>query len=376
MTTRDMRRSRYDDHRLQRVEKSKRRQQQDVNIQEDYYISYLFSRVFVYVVLFSMVVSSNAMSTSSRTPYTDSNHDGSPDLPLIQIQYGEIKEHFSNLGYITGWDRQHTEKLGRIQDFTGDCFPSPQDPADKINHCLKFEQTWIPGYTGRYHAECIVERAMRNGRIGYYGFAIKFDKNFVFDKINEYTVAQFITSFRDTACPDGHKSKGADPATMIWARDSALYTRIRFGSPCHSGPNIREYKLGDIQVGKWHTVVIGASWRHNHKGWFKGWFDGHQRLNVLNSNTIHDTDARLYEFRVGIYPNWYSEKLEDLNDVNFPAQTRKVVYIDNVRFGTNFEDADPLHPYREEYGSIVSRNTKNVTVTKQSKLSAGGSSSR
>lgn len=60
----------------------------------------------------------------------------------------------------------------------------------------------------------------------------------------------FFFYFRDTPCPNGQKSKGADPATMIWAKDSILYTRIRFGSPCHAGPNIQEYKLGDIQVGK------------------------------------------------------------------------------------------------------------------------------
>ena len=153
--------------------------------------------LFTVVVLMSLLASSYPMDHDpSSIAFSDSNHDGSPDLPLIKIEYGESKKSFSNLGYIAGWDRQHTEKLGRIEDESIDCFPSPEDPIEKSNHCLKFEQTWILGYAGRYHAECIVERAIRNGRSGYYGFAIKFDKNFVFDKLNEYSVAQFITSFR------------------------------------------------------------------------------------------------------------------------------------------------------------------------------------
>lgn len=173
----------------------------------------------------------------------------------------------------------------------------------------------------------------------------------MFDNVNEYTIAQFITSFRDTPC-EGGKSKGADPATMIWAKDGVLYTRIRHGSPCHSAINVKEYKLGDIIPGKWHTVVIGANWRHNRKGWFKGWFDGHQKINVIDANTIHDTDQRLYEFRVGLYPNWYGHNLEELKSANFLAQKTKVVTFDNIRFGVDFIDADPLHPYKDEFGSF------------------------
>ena len=326
---------------------------------------YHLTIVTLLVAFVPIVFPATHTRSSKSSSFEDNNHDGSPDLPLIRLQYGEVKERFSNLGYTAGWDRQHTEKQGRIEDIMDGCFASPQDPVGKINHCLKFEQTWIPNYTGRYHAECIVEGAARNGRSGFYGFAIKFDKKFVFDKINEYTVAQFITSFRDTPCPNGHKSKGADPATMIWAKDSALYTRIRFGSPCHAGPNIKEYKLGDIEKGKWHTIVIGANWRHNQKGWFKGWFDGVERINVLNTNTIHDTDARLYEFRVGLYPNWYGKTTKHLNEVNFPAQLRKVVYLDNIRFGINFEDADPLHPYPEEYAFV---NTTAIARSRQQSI--------
>lgn len=84
--------------------------------------------------------------------------------------------------------------------------------------------------------------------------------------------------------------------------DGILYTKLRSGDVCHAADNIKEFKLGKITPGKWHTIVIGASWRHNGHGWFKTWFDNKLKVDEYEVDTIHDTDNRLYEFRVGFYP--------------------------------------------------------------------------
>ena len=132
-------------------------------------------------------------------------------------------------------------------------------------------------------------------------------------------------------------------ATMVWAKGGYMYTRIRYGTPCFSAVNTKEFLLGKIVPGQWHTVVIGASWRANNKGWFRSWFDGEKKVDVFDFNTIHNYDSRRYEFRVGLYPNWYAKSVEELGAIGFFQQRTKAVVFDNIRFGFTFDEADPSH---------------------------------
>jgi Polysaccharide lyase len=122
-------------------------------------------------------------------PFKDANHDGVPDLPLIKIEYDNMKIQFENNGTLDGWDRSHKEKDGTITQESGECF-------DENGDCLKFAQKYDPNYRGRYHTECVVTQAARNGRSGFYAFAFKIPENFEFDDHNTYSISQFITSFR------------------------------------------------------------------------------------------------------------------------------------------------------------------------------------
>ena len=135
----------------------------------------------------------------------------------------------------------------------------------------------------------------------------EFDESYAHgDKVNNnrIAIAQFITHFRDVDC--GKQSKGAVPTTMVWLQNDRLYVRLRSGMVCsEESGDVHEFKVGAVVPGQWHTMVFGAMWHKEDKGWFKVWYDQKLRYDEQNIRTFLDTDSRLFQFRVGIYPNWY-----------------------------------------------------------------------
>merc|ERR1711871_720909 len=93
--------------------------------------------------------------------------------------------------------------------------------------------------------------------------------------------------------------------------------------------------------GQWHTMVFGAMWHKEDKGWFKVWYDQKLRYDEQNIRTFLDTDSRLFQFRVGIYPNWYTWDGSGHPFIKPGHQKIKTVFIDHVGFGPEYADADP-----------------------------------
>jgi hypothetical protein len=162
--------------------------------------------------------------------------------------------------------------------------------------------------------------ATKIGITQYYGFAFKVPRNFEFtrglgsiDKVlhHRISISQFIASFKDWDCglnDKGYKiKKQGVPGIMIWIQNDNLYVRLRTGSPCdEKGPNIREFKVGKIIAGKWHTLVFGGKWSKDRDGWFKVWYDRFLKVDEAHVRTWMDVDQRMFQFRVGIYPNWWT----------------------------------------------------------------------
>jgi hypothetical protein len=162
--------------------------------------------------------------------------------------------------------------------------------------------------------------ATKIGITQHFGFAFKVPKNFEFSRSigsndqllhHRISVSQFIASFKDWDCGKnaaGHPiRKVGVPGIMVWIQGNRLYIRLRTGSVCDdNGPNLREFKLGTIVPGKWHTVVFGGKWSKNKDGWFKAWFDKSLRIDEQYIRTWMDVDDRMFQFRVGIYPNWWT----------------------------------------------------------------------
>ena len=285
----------------------------------------------------------------------DSTTEIPEEMPPIDIQYGEPIRRFFNNGTLLGWTSRHSEAKGTVSEIMGNCFDGSTLEKDatedialvrRFDHCLKFTQTYDPNYRGRYHSEVVLKGAAKVGTSAYYGFAFRLPENWEMDN-NRYSIMQFITSFRDVDCP-GDTKKGANPSTMVWIEGQLLFTKLRYGDPCHDGGNIREFQVGKITPGRWHTLLLGVKWHPDNQGWFKVYLDKKIRVNEKSVRTIHDTDERLYEFRVGLYPWWC---VGDMPGARHPFiqpghQATREIVIDNIGFGPHISDGNP---YRDAH---------------------------
>ena len=171
---------------------------------------------------------------------------------------------------------------------------------------------------------------------------------------------QFIASFRDVDC--GNYQKSAVPGTMFWIQNDVLYTKLRFGNPCIDKGNIKEYKIGRVVPGKWHTIVFQVEWKKTETGFFKVWFDKDLRVDEKSVSTFFQTDHRLLEFRVGLYPNWYTWDGSGHPFIPSEVNPHREIVIDSVGMGPRFEDADPWNG--EAVRDVDANSEKNVGENK------------
>lgn len=267
---------------------------------------------------------------------------------VVLIALCDAKRTFFNEGTVKGWDRLQRDANGTIDEVTNEA-------AFNGTTCLKFSQTYNRQYHGRYTNMVHVLDAARLGRTGYYGFAFKLDKNWQFDP-NWVTLMKFMADFGDVDC--GHHRRGWNPTTMVWVRNDNLYTRYRFGHPCNNmhqkveHVTTKEFKLGKVIPGVWHTIVLGIHWHRDKKGWFRVWYDENGPPNtfqlVVDDIDVHTlpelNDDRPFDFRLGIDPFWYDVHTKMIHENGFipdGGQTEKIVYFDKIGMGPEFENGDP-----------------------------------
>jgi hypothetical protein len=131
--------------------------------------------------------------------------------------------------------------------------------------------------------------------------------------------------------------------------------------------DVHEFKVGQVVPGQWHTVVFGVHWHKEKEGWFKVWFDKTLRIDEENIKTLVDVDDRLFQFRVGIYPNWWTPDGKGHPMIKPGSQRHKELYIDHIGFGPDFTDADPWgeNPTVRSLTSKISYYMRFITRMKQ-----------
>ena len=89
------------------------------------------------------------------------------------------------------------------------------------------------------------------------------------------------------------------PTIMTWLQNDNIYVRLRFGNVCEDKAfNIREYKVGKIIPGQWHTIVFGGLWTKDKTGWFKVWLDKTLEVDEKGLKTWMDIDDRLFQVMI------------------------------------------------------------------------------
>lgn len=283
-------------------------------------------------------------------------------MSSMPIRYGVARPTFFNDGRFYGWDNKHEESKGEMEEVRVGCF---DNHIDSDSHCLRFQQTYDPEYRGRYHSEVVLQNATQHGKATYYGFAFKLSKkNWQFDESfsygpkvtnNRVAIAQFITHFRDVDCGEKNK-KGAVPTTMVWIQNDKLYVRLRSGAVCQEDKgDVREFKIGQVTPGEWHTLAFGVLWHKEKEGWFKVWLDNKLRIDKEDIKTFLDTDDRMFQFRVGIYPNWWTWDGSGHPFIKDGLKRKREIFIDHIGFGPELADADP-------WSSVVTENSVQTKI--------------
>merc|ERR1711988_1337699 len=128
---------------------------------------------------------------------------------------------------------------------------------------------------------------------------------------------------------------------MVWLQNDNLYVRVRSGIVCTEDKgDVREFKIGTVVPGQWHTLAFGVLWHKEKEGWFKVWLDNKLRIDKEDIKTFLDTDDRMFQFRVGIYPNWWTWDGSGHPFIKDGLKRKREIFIDHIGFGPELADAD------------------------------------
>ena len=234
---------------------------------------------------------------------------------------------FYNPGTIDGWSSQpFKEKEGTVTEVSNVVYE-----GDKA---LKMTQTFVEGYTGRYHSEVHYNNGYKRGDELFYGFTFRLSDTWQFQP-QSYNIAQFIADRQGAGCDDDDWM----PSTMVWIDNNRLKTRFLSGNYRQGDCSRRIYTFTSptaITAGAWHKVVIQARWKSDNTGFFKMWLDGNKFVEEFNNSTTTNDDFT-FQFRVGLYANgWHDNDHKMVGTQGF-----RQVWFDEVAIGTTFADVDP-----------------------------------
>ncbi|OWO98524.1 hypothetical protein B2J93_2259 [Marssonina coronariae] len=246
---------------------------------------------------------------------------------LLAASFTGATQIFSNKGTTSGWDATFIDAgtSGTVDQVSNVYYESPS--------ALKMTQTYIPsGYDGRYHAEVHKYNVYKKGDVGFYGFMFRLSSEWQFDPPQSYNIAQFIADFTDLPCAETYM-----PSSMVWLYGDQLQSRVKNGNACPVSEQHTDAfpNLAAVTRGEWHKIVIQASWKSDATGYYKMWFDGASVLNRTGIKTTV-TDARPFQFRVGLYANGWKD-----DDGMKGTQGFRQIWFDEIAAGTTFADADP-----------------------------------
>ncbi|KAL7957874.1 polysaccharide lyase domain-containing protein [Trichoderma compactum] len=186
-------------------------------------------------------------------------------------------------GTKAGFDYVLTENKGQVLEVS--------DITYKGSSALLMQQTFTPGYTGRYHSEVYHNQGYKRGDESFYGFG---------NQLNSRIVSG---NYRQPDCSRTFTGTG---------------------------------NIATVSAGVWHKVIIQAKWASDSSGYYKMWFDGNKVYEHYNIATTTNDDYE-FAFRVGLYANgWHDDNHQMVGNQGF-----RQIWYDEVAVGTTFADVDP-----------------------------------
>ncbi|KAH0531097.1 hypothetical protein TsFJ059_005651 [Trichoderma semiorbis] len=247
-------------------------------------------------------------------------------VALAALPLGFATQTFQNSGTKAGFDYVLTENKGQVLEVS--------DITYKGSSALLMQQTFTPGYTGRYHSEVYHNQGYKRGDELFYGFMFRLSSAWEFDQ-QSYNIAQFIADRPGAGCEDDDWM----PSSLIWIEGNQLNSRIVSGNykqPDCSRSFTGTGNIATVSAGVWHKVIIQAKWVSDSSGYYKMWFDGNKVYEHYNIATTTNDDYE-FAFRVGLYANgWHDNNHQMVGNQGF-----RQIWYDEVAVGTTFKDVDP-----------------------------------
>ncbi|KAK4067271.1 CAZyme family PL20 [Trichoderma aggressivum f. europaeum] len=247
-------------------------------------------------------------------------------VALAALPLSLATQTFQNSGTKSGFDYVLTENKGQVLEVS--------DITYKGSSALLMQQTFTPGYTGRYHSEVYHNKGYKRGDELFYGFMFRLSSAWEFEQ-QSYNIAQFIADRPGAGCDDDDWM----PSSLIWIQGNQLNSRIVSGNyryPDCKRPITGTGNLATVSAGVWHKVIIQAKWASDSSGYYKMWFDGNKVYEHYNIATTTNDDYQ-FAFRVGLYANgWHDNNHQMVGNQGF-----RQIWYDEVAVGTTFADVDP-----------------------------------
>lgn len=215
--------------------------------------------------------------------------------------YGTV--FFQNDGTKEGWPNfpQTPQAKGTISDVS--------TPSFQGNNAIKFTQTWIPNYTGRYHSEVVNFNIQATGQDRYYG----------------------LTVFLPTPWPFA-----ADNISIQqWAGDGPWIIMEVRGSNLVVLPHVAGIKtIAPMPVGQWVRIVTHL--RASSSGIFEVWVNGVKRLSLTGNFTPPSTRG-LIRWSAGEYVTGWTGRTTK------PTPSFRQLYEDHFRVTSTETEAEPAN---------------------------------
>jgi len=220
---------------------------------------------------------------------------------VSSLSYGTV--FFQNNGTKEGWPNfpQTPQAKGTISDVNSPVFEGAT--------AIKFTQTWIPHYSGRYHSEVVFFNSQKTGDDRFYGLTVYLQPNWVFAADN-ISIQQWA---------------GDGPWIIMEIRGHNLVVL----------PHVTGIQtIAPMPAGQWVRIVTHL--RSSRNGIFEVWVNGLKRLSLTGNFTPNSTSGEV-RWSAGEYVTGWTGKMTQ------PSPSFRQLFQDHYRIASTEAEAEPAN---------------------------------
>jgi len=224
-------------------------------------------------------------------------------MVIATSSLGSAQVFFQNDGDKTKWPNypQTPQAKGTITNVSS--------PSFQGDNAIKFTQTWIPHYTGRYHSEVVNYNIQKSGEDRYYGLTVFLEPDWVY--------------------------AGDNISIQQWAGDGPWIIMEIRGTNLVILPHVAGIKtIAPMPRGSWVRIVTHL--RATASGILEVWVNGSKKLSLTGNFTPNSTSGEI-RWSAGEYVTGWTGKLTQ------PTPNYRQLFEDHYRVAGTEAQAEPAN---------------------------------